>query len=543
MKTGRNQPCPCGSGRKYKKCCGRAIGISGKTGPALVDTVLEHQEAREQMRLEQQGRGRPIIAGQWQDWQLVAVGNSLFYSKNWKVFPDFLDDYLKHTLGADWGNAELRKPLLERHPVLQWYDACCRLLATVDRKPGEIPAVTATGAVNCYLGLSYSLYLIKHNVVLQERLIKRLKDQSNFQGAYYELIVANCLIRAGFDLTLEDETDDSTKHCEFSAVSKRTLKKYWVEAKMRGVSGLLGRKDSDGSKQEDAAATVTTHLRKALKKPATDERLVFIDVNSPPTKPGEIPTWAENAFKRLERSERDTKPKDRTYVFITNIPYHHTLEAVAGAGGILGYGYGIPDFGKRDPIRLSEAYKRKQQHIDAHYIGEALRTYPQIPTTFDGSLPSETITGSSRRVLIGQTYFFPDANQITGTVTSATVDEKQKRAYYGVTGHDGKSYLVQGAMTDEELEDYRAHKDVYFGVIQPVPRHPETPFELFEWMVNCYEKTTKEKLLELAKDAPDIDKLSALPQEELVLEVCERMVATIPSQKSVRESRGLAIWR
>ncbi|MFQ5686087.1 MAG: SEC-C metal-binding domain-containing protein [Candidatus Scalindua sp.] len=21
-KTGRNNPCPCGSGRKYKKCCG-----------------------------------------------------------------------------------------------------------------------------------------------------------------------------------------------------------------------------------------------------------------------------------------------------------------------------------------------------------------------------------------------------------------------------------------------------------------------------------------------------------------------------------------
>ena len=23
MKTGRNDPCPCGSGKKYKKCCGR----------------------------------------------------------------------------------------------------------------------------------------------------------------------------------------------------------------------------------------------------------------------------------------------------------------------------------------------------------------------------------------------------------------------------------------------------------------------------------------------------------------------------------------
>ncbi|MHC5061039.1 MAG: SEC-C metal-binding domain-containing protein, partial [Planctomycetota bacterium] len=22
-KVGRNQPCPCGSGKKYKKCCGK----------------------------------------------------------------------------------------------------------------------------------------------------------------------------------------------------------------------------------------------------------------------------------------------------------------------------------------------------------------------------------------------------------------------------------------------------------------------------------------------------------------------------------------
>lgn len=27
MKPGRNDPCPCGSGRKYKKCCGRVIQI------------------------------------------------------------------------------------------------------------------------------------------------------------------------------------------------------------------------------------------------------------------------------------------------------------------------------------------------------------------------------------------------------------------------------------------------------------------------------------------------------------------------------------
>ena len=25
VKVGRNDPCPCGSGKKYKKCCGQAL--------------------------------------------------------------------------------------------------------------------------------------------------------------------------------------------------------------------------------------------------------------------------------------------------------------------------------------------------------------------------------------------------------------------------------------------------------------------------------------------------------------------------------------
>ncbi|WP_413466092.1 SEC-C metal-binding domain-containing protein [Niallia circulans] len=26
-KVGRNDPCPCGSGEKYKKCCGKKLGM------------------------------------------------------------------------------------------------------------------------------------------------------------------------------------------------------------------------------------------------------------------------------------------------------------------------------------------------------------------------------------------------------------------------------------------------------------------------------------------------------------------------------------
>lgn len=31
MKPGRNDPCPCGSGEKYKKCCGKTISIVSAT--------------------------------------------------------------------------------------------------------------------------------------------------------------------------------------------------------------------------------------------------------------------------------------------------------------------------------------------------------------------------------------------------------------------------------------------------------------------------------------------------------------------------------
>lgn len=41
MKTGRNEPCPCGSGQKSKHCCGgRPKGLSGWAGPALALLVL-----------------------------------------------------------------------------------------------------------------------------------------------------------------------------------------------------------------------------------------------------------------------------------------------------------------------------------------------------------------------------------------------------------------------------------------------------------------------------------------------------------------------
>ncbi len=53
MKTGRNDPCPCGSGQKYKKCCEakddaqRAEALAAENA-ALTDTLDSDEAAKAQ---------------------------------------------------------------------------------------------------------------------------------------------------------------------------------------------------------------------------------------------------------------------------------------------------------------------------------------------------------------------------------------------------------------------------------------------------------------------------------------------------------------
>ena len=275
-------------------------------------------------------------------------------------------------MGEEWGNSEIKKAFEKRHPILQCYDKYCKHLKKYLDGSGKTKSIPSTGAVYCYLGLAYNLYLLKHNVELQQRYIERLKDINNFQGAYYELAVANCLIRSGFELKLEDETDEQTKHCEFSAVSKKTGKKYWVEAKMRAVTGILGKTAIDGTTRKDPTCMLSKHLNNAFQKPASDERLIFIDVNAN-FENDTVPTWIERAGKKLDMKEKSLSPKQTAYVFVTNIGFHWDLDSEKRGCAILAYGLGIPDFAKSGHFLLSELYRRKQRHIDAYDIMEAYK--------------------------------------------------------------------------------------------------------------------------------------------------------------------------
>ena len=548
MKIGRNKPCPCGSGKKYKKCCGNPLKMAAegkpasRVPPAEMKQIIDTMNAQELTRQQQQGLGRPIISAEVAGYRMVAIGNEVRFSKNWKVFPDFLGDYLKHVLGDDWGRTELAKLLAERHPVMQWYDKyCAHQKASMDESR-RIQTMPAAAVVTCYLNLAYNLYLLKHNVELQERLVRRLRDAKQFQGAYYELIVANCLIRAGFNLELEDEADDEMKHCEFSAVSQMTQKKYWVEAKMRGVAGVLAKTKVDGSTGRDPTEKLTTHLREALQKPAADDRLIFLDVNAPTAKADGVPAWANKATKRLDDRERSTPTHQTAYVFVTNMCFHHHLDDPNPQFEAMAYGLNIPDFAKPGYYRLTEMYKAKQRHIDGHRIMDAFQTYPKLPVTFDGKVLSESSNSVQAPVQIGQTYFFEDVEGgITGTVTTATVSEGNREVVLAVRTNDGRQLLLAEKMTDEQLAEYREHRDTYFGVVLQAGREAKTPYELFEVMVSSYANTPKDRLCELSKDAPDAKELSLLSRDELALALCERWtMSVVASAERQKVTRGHA---
>lgn len=149
--------------------------------PPELAEILEHERHR-QARF---GQIRPAVHADWQGQKWVVVGNQLLNSPNWKTPIDFLSAYLKYTLTPAWGKAELAKPLANRHPVMQWYDAMCRVQGLAGQQAGTdgVFGVAPSGAMCAYMLLAYDLYILQHHGLLEARLLHRLRHKDQYQGA------------------------------------------------------------------------------------------------------------------------------------------------------------------------------------------------------------------------------------------------------------------------------------------------------------------------------------------------------------------------
>jgi hypothetical protein len=291
----------------------------------------------------------------------------------------------------------------------------------------------------------------------------------------------------------------------------------------------LGKTEHDGTKSTDATSELIKHLNGAFAKLAADERLIFIDLNTDPHT-GAAPEWANKVAKRLERYEKDhLQPGQSAYVIITNMSFHRPLRSDQPGRAIMAHGFGN-DFWVPDARRISDIYRRKQKHIDIHNLIEACKKYPRIPTTFDGSLPSQAM-GKGQPVTIGERYFFDcigEKGQL-GSVTTATVHESEKEVIFSVAMEDGSCHLLREPISDEALADYKAHPEAFFGAVQQVGGPRDNVYGLFEFFLNNFKNTSTEKLLELLKDAPDIEALRQMEQIDLAIEYAERCLCAIPN--------------
>ena len=520
LRNQRNEPCYCGSGHKFKRCHGKIETSTASNLPPEVERKFREIEAFNRQREKQQGHGRPVISEVVQGYRFVAVGSHLLVSNKWKTFHDFLWEYIKKVMGSEWGNTELQKPAAERHLLLNWYQESAKYINNHIKERGKVHFIESVGIVSAYTMLAYNLYLIAHNQRLEGLLLKRLRNQNGFLAAYYEVLVFGALIRAGFELDFEDESDESTTHCELTATFKRTGRKFSVEAKMRQA--------------ETKSADIGRQLKKALKKCAAHTRIVFVEANIPEEPDDSLRVQSlERILGDIRRREDEELAPGITlppaYVVVTNHPYLHFPDKSAKPWA-LAEGFRIPDFGwGRKYSSIRELVEARDRHIEMFALQKSWEENHRVPSTFDGEIPEFAFGDNPPRLQVGARYNIPDENEqnVVAELQDAVVLEQEKIAYGFYRTEDARNLMASCPLTDDELTAYREHPETFFGVLKPNPKPITDALELYDCFIAQYRHTPKEKLLEFMGGESLSKEIRELSHAELTRIYCENLVYTV----------------
>jgi len=536
-KPGRNASCPCGSGLKFKRCHGIADGpgwgpqVAGPHMRNALEAMISRHQAQEFQRREQQGLGKPIISSIFHDHRLVAVGRRIHYSTKWRTFHDFLYDYPKVVLGREWWHAEIDKPVEQRHKILHWATRSFEQSRAHVEAVGAGSAQPMTGAIESYMRLAYDLYSLEHAVEVQRLLIDRIKCADNFPGALYEVRVAAALLRAGFSLDHQDETDRRSTHVEFIATHTSSGAIYAVEAKRR----------------EGKRMNINRQMSRALSKHSDYPRIVFIDTNDARLEEGRrraAPVVLVEAEGLLKRFELDplAKALPEAYIIVTYDPHEHHLDAVDLPSGLLLWGFHIADLHPGAKTLLQQVEIRRR-HAPVFALIESMQKHRRIPVTFDGE--SEAFIGGPpvARLQVGQLLQVPspDGILVDATLESGVVMAEQREAWCVVCSTEQR-FITRIPLSDEELHAYAQHPATFFGVIDRNASRsaPRTELDWFNFLWESYSSTAKDTLIEFMGLAPDIERLKTLTQVELATEYCARMAGAMLNQMGDSAGEDLA---
>jgi hypothetical protein len=527
MKTGRNELCPCGSGKKFKKCClgaakpGVRLGLLPEPEPAFLaqaQAMLRQHQAAESVRQQQQGHGSPIVS--WMDeangFRFVAVKMTVHWGRNWVIFPNFLDYFMKKTLGHEWGERERSKG---QHPLFRWLQ---KTQAYSSHKPGEpkVKIIEIMGFIACWLHLAYALYLIAHHDEIPKPLLKRLRAPVSFMPAYHEAVVGAALAVAGMEIACAETKAGSTPMPEFRAKSKASGKTYEVEAKRKNGWKAPTGDVTNAEFQRELESYVRDQIYNASKKKLTNP--VYWFELSIPTMMAEA-DWravagkAEAAIRDAENSMTvDGRPIAPAYVVITN----HTFLADEDVTGHPCFGFlqtiKIDDYPFGRQMEIEAALEGYDKHRDIFWLMEAWKTAGTVPTTFDGS-PPELLDSDGKpqpTVKIGAMIEVPDMDGKTVRATVEEISSWGDKAVLAVAAN-GRHWFVEMPLTAGEAQAARRYTDAVFGKDNASRGlRADDPFDLYDWLLKAHANMTQEQVDKFFEQNPSAAHYKSPPLKE-----------------------------
>jgi len=325
MKIGRNQKCPCGSGKKFKRCC--LEKPSSKELEQWRQSIENSLEVDSKM-LESKGIFvnfvRPI---NFQGKRVWALGNRLYPNEPPTItFSEFILKVLQTELGKEWWEENKAKTPDEHHYIFKAFHRFELWKKRVD-KEARIGPDGSKGAFPD--GWTYNLFslafdvamLIQRTEGINDDLLRRLRNIDSYQGARYEIAVASIFAMMGCKITFIDNHLNTEKHPEFYAeFSDNSSLKVAVEAKSKHRPGVIhqaGKPEPSNLQKTRIVPLINSALKQ---NPGDVPFIIFVDINQP----FELSITPEEYIKRLildtqnMRKPSAKSPDEFALLYLTN---------------------------------------------------------------------------------------------------------------------------------------------------------------------------------------------------------------------------------
>jgi hypothetical protein len=527
-KIPRNAPCPCGGGKKFKHCHG-VIAQRPKVSETMQEQVTEmfrKMQAKEMVRKRQQGQGKPVMSATINGTRVVIVGSTVRYSQKWKFFNDFLLDYLKDTLGRQWGTDAQANGIA--HPVFRWLAK----LGIIQKEVGDrSKGVKATGVLSSIFDFSYALYLMEHNDQIPKGFVARLRNIEHFDAALYETIVAAAFALSGAKIEDAQSKLDGKKNPEFWATAA-SGRRYAVEAKRKMAWKNPYDLHSEGFRME-LRSWIRNMLYKASEKKLPNAVYWFELSIGSPIQRKDLLVLHELIRSYVREAENMTigkefkEPPVPAYVFVTNHAYFANDDIEKSGRVCILEGFRINDLQTENPIDLETAMEQRDRHRDIIWVYESFNQMGHVRPTFNGT-PAELFE-SDGLPQIGDPIAFtrPDGTEAVGKIRDvASMGNEVVLAVDDDATHT--RCILRMPMSDDEAKAVSIYGNAVFGKPEgPSKNYDGDILGLYDRFLEMYADYPRDSLLREVEGHPNYEHMAILDNQALRVRVVRELIKRI----------------